>query len=204
MIPPPAKLARVRAMRTLPTLAALTLLALASTSPARAEAPPEAAANDHVIGADRVGPFTLGAASKDVIDAALKAFSKSDVKLGDRDLQLPGLKLKFSAAGAKGVLNLIEVTKSGLGKSKYLTAEGVGPGSSEKDIRLAYREAVKRAKVGKLESLTPDSLPNVHFICSKGGVFSSESCKTVTLSLPRAPKKSDKPEKAEKSDKTEK
>jgi hypothetical protein len=161
-------------MRTL-TLAALLL----APTLALADAKPD---DNHVIDNDRVGPFHLGMTKKDALDVALKAFSKSDVKLGDKGLvELPHLKLTFAGAGDKATLAAIEVAVPTFGKSDYLTADGVGPGASEKDVRLAYRDAVKRRKVGGSDGLTPDALPAVHFVCSKGGLFTAEKCATVTV-----------------------
>jgi hypothetical protein len=135
----------------------------------------------HVIANDRVGPFTLGMAEKDALDALVKTWQKSDIKLGDADVEVPHLKLHFSGARGKRTLSWIEVKTPTFGASPYKTKEGVGPGSSEKDVRLAYRNEVKRRKVGSDDGLTPDALPAVHFVCSKGGVFTSDSCPTVTV-----------------------
>ncbi len=156
---------------------ALTLACLACVA-----APAFADVDDtHTIDNDRVGPFKLGMPEKDALDAVVKSWDKKDVKLGDNDVEVPHLRLHFAGARGKRTLSWIEVTTPTFGASPYKTKEGVGPGSSEKDVRLAYRNEVKRRKVGSEDGLTPDLLPQVHFVCSKGGVFTSDSCPTVTV-----------------------
>jgi hypothetical protein len=130
----------------------------------------------HVIENDRVGPFKVGMTEKEALDAALKAFSKGEVNLKGKVIELPSLKLHVAGSGAKAVVESIEVSKGGMfASSGYATREGVGPGTTEKDLRLAFRNAVRQHKINGKEGLSPEAMPGVFFQCAK------EKCPVVIV-----------------------
>jgi hypothetical protein len=158
-------------------LALFPLLLLAVPALADSKSPDD----NHLIDNDRVGPFHTGMAEKDVLDAALKMFGKADVKLGEDTVTLPHLVLHFSKHTSTKTLLSIDVLPPTIGASDYRTAEGVGPGASEKDVRLAYRDEVKHRKVGGADGIVPNALPGVHFVCPAGGMFNVGKCTMVTV-----------------------
>jgi hypothetical protein len=163
----------MRAMRThlSAALSILSALALCSLASAALAAPDDA----HLIENDRVGPFKVGAPEKEALDAALKAFSKDKVNLNEKFIELPNMKLSLSGTGGKAIVESIELRKPTFGNSPYQTKEGVGAGSSEKDIRLAYGNVIRKHKINDKDGLSPESLPAVFFQCAKG------KCPVVTI-----------------------